>query len=443
MVQKSSIKNFWMIFFGVVALLAIATSVLVGVYFSTENARIRMSVVDDENYYKVAQENNYRRSLYAACDHLKNLDASLGKASVSSDAENRTQMLTNAVVHANLINRYLANLPVADSDNLVACQKFVNQSQDYASFLLKHVASGNELTAEHKTALKNLNRVATNLYNLLQDYAESDVGMFVTNGNGANGVGALSNAFEDADNSLFSYEKLIYDGPFSDSVVQKTLNCKKISHEKARLAVEELFGTAVWAGELKNNGTWYCFETEKGRVVTASDGRIAQYDTYREPTGGEALSAEECKQRAQEFCRKLGYDVQAVWVSTVQNTTYVNCATVADGVVVYPDLVKVAVDASSGTVLGCEAKAYLLNHCDWQLNFGSVSQQEAQSGLDSTLKVQKTGKCVVEKNGKTHFCHEFQCESDGHRYFIYVDSQTGKEVEIFKVIQNTEGYTVM
>ncbi len=443
MVQKSSIKNFWMIFFGVVALLAIATSVFVGVYFTTENARIRMSVVDDENYYKVAQENNYRRSLYAACDHLKNLDASLGKASVSSDVANRVQMLTNVVIHANLVNRYLANLPVADSDNLLACQKFVNQSQDYASFLLKHVASGNELAAEHKTALKNLEEVATNLYNVLQTYAESDSGMFVTNGNGTNGVGAISDTFENADNNLFAYEKLVYDGPFSDSVEQKTLKCKKVNPEKVCQTVEELFGTAVWAGELNNNGIWYCFETANGRVVTAADGRVAQYDTYHEPTGSTTISVEECMQRAGEFCRKLGYDVQGIWTSTVQGVTYVNCATVTNGVVVYPDLVKVALDASDGTVLGCEAKAYLFNHCNWNVDFGSVSQENAQKELDGSLKVIDSGNCLVEKDHEYYLCYEFLCENGGRRYLIYVDSKTGKEVEIFKVIQNTDGYTVM
>lgn len=443
MVQKSSIKNFWMIFFGVVALLAIATAVFAGVYFSAENARIRMSVVDDENVYKVAQENNYRRSLYAACDHLKNLDASLGKASVCNGAENRVQALTNVVIHANLVNRYLANLPVADSDNLLACQKFVNQSQDYASFLLKHVASGDELTKEHKVALRNLEEVATNLYDVLQTYAESDSGMFVTNGNGTNGVGALSDTLENTDNNLFAYEKLVYDGPFSDSVEQKTLKCKKVSPDKVRQKVEELFGTAVWAGELKNNGIWYCFETENGRVVTAADGRIAQYDTYREPTSVETLSVQDCMQCAQTFCHKLGYDVKGIWTSTVQGVTYVNCATVLDGVVVYPDLVKVAVDTSDGTVLGCEAKAYLFNHCNWDVDFGSVTQENAQKELDSLLKVLDVQKCLVEKDHEYYRCYEFLCENGGRRYLIYVDSQTGKEVEIFKVIQNTEGYTVM
>lgn len=444
MVKQSSIKNFWMIFFGVIALLAIATTVFFGVYFSRENARIRMSVVDDENYYKVAAENNYRRSLYAACDHLKNLDACLGKAAVCGGAENRVQALTNVVIHANLVNRYLANLPVADSDNLVACQRFVNQSQDYATFLLKRVAKGNPLTVEQKTALKNLDEVATNLYNTLQAYAESDSGMFVTNGNGLNGVGTLSDTFENADSHLFSYEKLIYDGPFSESVEEKQLKCqKKISHEEGLQKVEKLFGDAVFSGELKSNGVWYCYELENGRVVLAADGRVAQFDSYVEANGESNVDISVCKQKAEEFCAKLGYDVKAVWVSMVQNVVYVNCATEIDGVTVYPDLVKVAVNAANGTVVGCEARAYLYNHQNWDVTFGSISQEQAQKTLDGTLKVQGVGKCLVEKNHQYFACYEFRCESGGRRYFVYVDSKSGEEVEIFKVIENTEGYTVM
>lgn len=443
MVKQSSIKNFWMIFFGVIALLAIATAVFTGVYLSNENARIRMSVIDDENYYKVAEENNYRRSLYAACDHLKNLNACLGKSSVSSSAQNRVQSLTNAVVHANLINRYLANLPIADSDNLVACQKFVNQTQDYSSFLLKQIADGSEFSGEQKVALKNLEQVAANLYAVLQNYAQSDSGMFVTNGNGTNGVGALSDTLEKSDGKLFAYEKLIYDGPFSDSVEAKTLKCKKISHDEGLAIVQELFGSAVFDGELKSQGLWYCYELENGRVVLACDGRVAEFDSYVQPNGESKVDASACVEIAQKFCEKLGYDVEGVWVSEAYGITYVSCATVKDGVTVYPDLVKVALDPSSGAVLGCDARAYLFNHCNWNVAFGELSQEDAAKKLDGSLKVVAANKCLVEKNNKYFACYEFQCQTNGDRYFVYVDSQTGEEVELFKVVQNTEGYTVM
>ena len=64
--QNKTIKNFWMIFFGVLAMLAIATATTLGIVMSDKIARMRMSQVTDENTYKISQENGYKRSLYNA-----------------------------------------------------------------------------------------------------------------------------------------------------------------------------------------------------------------------------------------------------------------------------------------------------------------------------------------------------------------------------------------
>lgn len=444
--QNSTIKNFWMIFFGVVALVAIAAAVYVGVYSSDKVAQMRMSVVDDENYYKVAEENGFKQSLYAACDSMKNMDANLGKAAISTNASNQAQMLTNVVIHANHVNQNLADLPIAESENLEACQKFVNQTQDYAIYLIKRIADGNSLSAEERIALDNLDNVATSMYDFLQEYAESDSGMFLTNGNGRFNNGALSESLGNVDEDTFAYEKLIYDGPFSDSVEEKTLKMdKSISHEDGRQYVSELFGEATFQGTIKSKGLWYAYELQNGRVLLTADGRVAQFETYMsENTDGNMLSREECIAKAEEFCQKLGYDVKGVWVSkTQEQTTYVNCATVVDDVIVYPDLIKVAVDSYGGEIVGCEARAYLYNHRDWNVKFGDVSEEDARTAVDGGLRVTNVAKALIEKNNRRYRCYEFQCEMGDRQYYVYVDSKTGREVEIFKVIKNTEGHTVM
>ncbi len=444
--QNSTIKNFWMIFFGVMALISIATALFVSFTAADKVARMRMSVVDDENTYKISQENSYKRSLYAACDSMKNLDANLGKAAISNNAGNQAQMLTNAVIHANQVNQNLANLPISESENLEACQKFVNQTQDYATYLLKKISNGEQLTLAERAALSNLDNVATNLYNFLEKYAESDSGMFITNGNGLHNNGALSDSLDNVKENTFEYEKLIYDGPFSDSVEEKTLKSDKaLSYDDVGKKVDEVFGKSRFVQTINNKGLWYCYQTDKGHVLTTSDGYIAQYESYVESENTDnMLNSETCIAKAEEFCQKLGYDVKGVWVSKTQDeTTYVNCATVIDDVIVYPDLIKVAVDSYSGEIVGCEAKSYLLNHQDWNVELGEISEEDAQKSVDGALKVTNVAKALVEKNNQQYVCYEFQCENGDRQYYVYVDSKTGDEVEIFKVIQNTEGFTVM
>lgn len=453
--QKSAIKNFWIFFFACVAVLATGVAVFVGIVSAREMSLVRMSVIDDENVYKISQENSYRQALYSACDSMKNLDANLGKAAISTNSGNQAQLLTNVIVHANNITQNLSDLPIAESDNLESCRKFVNQTQDYATYLLKKIADGEKITATERTALANLDNVATGVYNFLQEYAESDSGMFVTNGNGMFNVGALSDSLDEVDEDTFAYEKLIYDGPFSDSVKEKTLQASKaLSPEDVRIEAEKIFGETKYLQTLNNKGIWYVFETENGHLLTTSDGRVAEFESFatenddgakaanaENPT---ALSAETCIAKAEDFCRKLGYDVKGVWISKTQDsTTYVNCATVLDGVIVYPDLIKVALDSFDGEIVGCEARAYLLNHNDWDVTFGDVSLADAQNSIDSSLKITNTAKALVEKDGKYYRCFEFQCETGGRQYYVYVDSETGEETEIFKVVQNTEGHTVI
>ena len=90
-----------------------------------------------------------------------------------------------------------------------------------------------------------------------------------------------------------------------------------------------------------------------------------------------------------------------------------------------------------------EARAYLMNHRDWEVNFGTVSSDDAQKVVGNGLKVTNVAKALIEKNGQHLLCYEFECMMGGNEYYLYVDSNTGNEVELFKVIANTEGYTVM
>lgn len=165
--QNKTVKTFWIIFFGVVALAAIAVAAALGITLSQKNANMRLSQITDENVYKIAQENNYKRALYAACDSMKNIDADLGKIAVSQDSAHQTKMLTQVVIHANAVNQNLSDLPLADSDNLAACQRFVNQTQDYATYLIGNLGSGKQLSAKERAALRGLDDVATRLYDFL------------------------------------------------------------------------------------------------------------------------------------------------------------------------------------------------------------------------------------------------------------------------------------
>ena len=40
-------------------------------------------------------------------------------------------------------------------------------------------------------------------------------------------------------------------------------------------------------------------------------------------------------------------------------------------------------------------------------------------------------------------CYEFAGEFDGSTYYVYIDAKSGRQVEMFKVIESTEGTLLM
>ena len=127
-----------------------------------------MSTISDENIYKIGMENAQKQSLYLVCDSLKNIDANLGKVSVSHDTKHQAELLTDIAICASEVSCQLANLPIETSDALANCEKFANQTQDYATYLVGRIVDGNNLNSSERNALKNLERVAKNMYDVFQ-----------------------------------------------------------------------------------------------------------------------------------------------------------------------------------------------------------------------------------------------------------------------------------
>ena len=422
MVKSYEIKRFYALFLALITLLAVVSAVFFAVDGQRQREKLLQDFDESRTRAQTAVHNDKMHWLYSACDSLKNLDAALGKASVSESKTNMASLLSQVIVHANNVSQSLSGVGFAQCDNLYDCEKFANQTQDYAQYLLKNLCAGQLPDYGQRQGLCNLEEVAEKLRQSMLQCADG------CSHNAQNPLAGL----EEVQDNAFKYEKLIYDGPYSESVEQKNYAPQKVlSHEQAEREVSKLFGNARFSGEIKEGG-WYCFDVDGGRVVTARDGKVAEYERYSE---GHAPSAEKCVRLAEEFCRKLGYDVKAVWVSEEGQTVYVNCVTVNDGIKIYPAMVKVAV---CDGVVGCEARAYLYN-CGAAAEFGNVSRRQAQQTLDKSLVVTKVGKAVVEKDNALHPCYEFTCRKGSRTYFVYVSSVSGEEVDILQVAQGTEG----
>ena len=81
----------------------------------------------------------------------------------------------------------------------------------------------------------------------------------------------------------------------------------------------------------------------------------------------------------------------------------INYAYSQEGVIAYPDLIKVKVALDNGEVLGIETTGYLNNHTQRDVSNIKISKEEAKKNLNKNLEIQSEGMAIIPQSGKQNF----------------------------------------
>ena len=451
MVKTKNIKNFWISFLSVMLILSIAVGIWYVGFYQNLLKDLSSNTIDDENYYKRQLENKYQQSVYQLTDSIKNIEVNLGKAQASIDGASQTESLVKVCALAQSAVNDLSYLPIEDGQVVESIYKYLNQVADYSIYLTKQLAQGNNLTAKQMGSLSQLKRISKTFYTSLNKMAMGNGKMAITNSMFQNGANLLNDFMGKVQTNLFEYDKLIYDGPFSDSIKTGGYKVGVAQMDAIPKKIEEMLSDyQVQSVELvrKIKGqpiSEYTVTTKQGvfDVDMLTDGRVLEISSYA--TDGESnLTKEQAIDVAQKFAKKANLDVEAIWVSKEQNNVYyVNMTTVEKDVIVYCDMVKISISATDGKLIGLEAKSYHKNHQQRDLQFEDFDQNKAKEVVKDFLKVDSVNKAYVEKNGQFYLCYEVSGWAGEDQYFVYLEKDSLKEIQIFKVIKGTEGYTVM
>jgi len=126
------------------------------------------------------------------------------------------------------------------------------------------------------------------------------------------------------------------------------------------------------------------------------------------------------------------------------NTATINYAYTQDGIVIYPDLIKVKVALDNGEILGFEAKGYLSSHTDRNIPEPSISEEEARSKISSKIKVYSSGLAIIPTEYKTElFTYEFKGKLNDKDFIVYINANTGEEEDILMIINTPNGVLTM
>ncbi len=398
----------------------------------------------------------YTQSLYELNAIVDNLDSNLSKARVSTSSADRTRVLTDIAIESEMAEVILERMPL-DITLTEEMSGFINKMGDSAQNMLYTVAAGGEL---EEWQIKSLEYMYVNNLKLKRALNEvvatADGKTMLESLKGKGSV--LDGSFSDIQNNVIEEPKGIFDGPFSDSAEDTNMSffegLGEISQSEAEEIAKGIFADykvteARCTGEAtKGKLSFYNISvaTEDGEMLaqlSKKGGKLVMFDSYKECTEHN-FSVDRCKDIATDFLKAAGYEnLKPVWVSENGTTCNINFCYVQDGVVVYPDMIKVKVCEERGLVTGAEAMTYVMNHSQRDIPAATVTEAQAKSAIDGRIEVTSSRLAIIPLNGEEILCHEFAGSFDGSDYFVYVDAQTGEEVQVLTVIGTAQGRAVL
>lgn len=415
--------------------------------------------------YRQASENSYNMAFYEVVDYIENVETYLAKALISTTPEHGAETLTNLWREANLAQSYLSMLPI-ESQELENTEKFLNQVSDYSYSLSRKNIYNESLTEEDLKNIKELHGYSVELENTLNQLSEDlNSGRFEWGELTKKGTIAFAQqvdniskeSFSNLEENFHEYSGLIYDGAFSEHLTnneRKGLTGEDVDEEQAKQKVEEFLGKDS-IQEISNLGFSenatipaydFSIKTRQGEnrniSIAKKGGHIIYMNSDRE-VNAELISQEDANQKGKEYLTSKGFsDMKETYYLKQEGIVTINYAYSQNGIVMYPDLIKVKVALDNGEVLGIETTGYLNNHETRDVSKVKISKEEAKKTLNRQLQIESEGMAVIPTEWKTEIlCYEFKGKVDEREFLVYINAENGREEDIL-VIKDTPNGTL-
>lgn len=410
---------------------------------------------NNNGMYRVNLENIYQKSYYDLVESVNNIEMDMSKLLVTNTVSEQKILLDNLSKHTTLAMVNLSQLPV-NYESINHTSKYINQLGDYCESLQNNISKGKKLTDSDKEQLSGLYNVGKTVNGKLKDMMfELDEDYFTSSLNNKNeNYQGINDSFNELQNETIEYPTLIYDGPFSDSQENKPaqgLGENEIDRAQAAEKLAEILSDfditdITSSGDTDGKIYTYNFTADcRGNNVFLQVSKLGGYTLLMDinRTVDELIiNEDEAITGAQEMLEVMGYEnMQSVWVSVYSNIYYINFTTVTDdGIVIYPEMIKVKIAGDDGQVLGIEAMSYAYNRKDRNIDEAKISQDEARQIISAGVNVNNGRLTVIPKNnGQEVLCYEFECDYDDMYYLIYINAETAEEENILRVIDSDSG----
>ncbi len=415
----------------------------------------------ERNLYRHQLETLYQRALQDAADLVGGISLSLEKQLHAAGEQHEAILCALLLKQAGEAKAALSSLP-AGQDELYGAYRFLSQVGDYAL----RAAREEQTPGSYQDTLVSLLEYAQALQTQLCEiqsraaFGQLSLADAVSSASGPDSpsspdtapqAGVSESGFAQIEESFSGYPTLIYDGPFSDHLLERSPRLTEgrptISREVARKAAA---ACAFCSPELLEDGEdersrlpLYTFKTGETVIGITRDGGFPCYMVDGRAIAPEAsVSEEQARESALRYLAYLGLSsLKETYYETACNILTINFAYYQQGVICYPDLIKVGVALDSGRVVFFDARGYIMNHHERTLPAATYGEQQARESVSPLLQVRSSRLALIPTaGGREAFCYEIAAVGlSGEEYLAYIDAQTGEEQELLKLIHTGSG----
>ena len=420
-----------------------------GIWGAVGNIRAR-------DYEKEIALNN-QNSLFQLCEYMDSIETDLMKSTYAVSGE-MLGTLTDRLQRDTAGAKESLSFLSPGETPLSGTYKFLSQVGDFTAYLSRKAERGEEITEEERAALQELSTLAAELslkFQYMGDLLTGDYFSFreisdavVNSSPDSESTVSYIDTISDAEEAFGNYPKLIYDGPFSDNMLEKESvfleGKKEITREEAKKIAAEILGTEekmlVEENDTEGRLAAYCFRTEIYSISVTKRGGYPLEIMSAITAGEEKHSGADAAERAKNFLRLQGFpDMVTTYTASNDGICTVNFAYKQGSFICYPDLIKVSVSLSDGRITAFEASDYLMNHRERELPpFGITPEEAMQDIIGTVIKV--SAAVIPQSDGTERYTYELLCEgTDGQHILVYKDIETGEEADILILLYSDNG----
>ncbi len=396
-------------------------------------------------------EYGYRQAVEELASSADKISSTLTKGLYSGSPAMMTRLSNELLSEASTAKNALTKLPVYNT-SLERTEKFLTQIGNYATSVSAAAARGEETSYDDysrlSTLCQNAKELSRQLWEMQSRFLSDDktiTQLFADIDSG--GQSFITEGFAKLEDGFASTPKLIYDGPFSDHILERnprmTQGASAVSEDDARRRAAQYCGMEDWQLKSVEGGEQgkmpsYCFSTDGVYcAVTKNGGYISYLIKNRQPRSTK-LTPAEAEVYARSYLDSLAISgMRKTYYETYNNVCTINYAYEEDGVTCYTDLIKISVAMDNGEILGFDARGFIVNHHERSMGQPVLSEQECQEKLSPMLSVVDSSLAVIPTNSVDEkLCWEFKCKtSNDDTVLVYINSQTGDEEDILILLE--------